>query len=188
MGSFSVTANKGAYTNEASGLPANRANRWWNLSNGGLSQADLKFQYVEGDISQETESQFRAYRIPSGGGTATQVNSMINTSTKTVFVPNVSQFSDWTLAQPLSTTAALVSIGGRVTDRRGRGVPGAIILMTDSNGQARTARTNFFGFYRFEAVSVGQTYLFNVRSKQVQFAYQVVSLFEQINDLNFAAQ
>ena len=79
-GSFSVTANKGAYPNAASGLPANRAKRWWNLSNGGLTQIDLTFQYVAGDITQGTESQYRAYRIPTGGGAATQIVSSIDTT------------------------------------------------------------------------------------------------------------
>jgi hypothetical protein len=187
-GTFSVTANEGAYPNTATNLPANRANRWWNLSNGGLTQADLTFQYVEGDITQGMENQYRAYRIPSGGGAATVVNSTINTTTKTVSVPGVSQFSDWTLAQPIAPTAAAVSVGGRVTDRRGRGIASANVLLTEANGQVRTAQTNFFGFYQFEAVAVGQTYVFNVWSKRARFAPRVVSVSEQINDLDFAAQ
>jgi len=43
-------------------LPANRSNRWWNLTNNGLTKADLTFKYVDGDIANGTESNYRAFR------------------------------------------------------------------------------------------------------------------------------
>lgn len=186
-GVFSVSAHRGTYPNPATNLPANRANRWWNLENDGLKQVDLTFKYVDGDITQGTESRYRAYRIPTGGGTATLVNSTIDTAAKTVTAPSVSQFSDWTLAQ-LAPTAAPVSVSGRITSGLNRGVLGARVSLTDAGGQTRTTRTDFFGFYRFETVDAGQTYVVRVRANLTQFEPRVVSVNGQIDDLNFSVQ
>ena len=187
-GSFTVTANQGAYPNTATDLPTNRAARWWNLTNGGLVKADLTFKYLAGDITNGTESSYRAYRIPTGGGAATLVNSTINTSAQTVTAPNVSQFSDWTIAQPAAPTAAAVSVEGRVTNAAGRAVAQAFVVLTDRNGATRTVLTNSFGYYRFADVAAGQTYVVAVRHKRYEFAPQVVSVTENLNNLNFAAQ
>lgn len=84
----------------------------------------------------------------------------------------------------MGTTAASVSIGGRVLSGK-RGVSNATIYMTDQNGNMRTSRTNSFGFYRFEDVEVGQTLIFNLFHKRYQFNPQVVSVMEQMSELNF---
>ncbi len=183
-GSFSVTANRGVYPNTATNLPANRAARWWNLTNGGLTKADLTFQYVEEDIIAGDESAYRTFRIPTGGGTATPIGSSINTTTKIVTAPNITGFSDWTLAQPLAPTAATVTVSGRVTTGK-RGVAGARVSVTDSSGNTRTALTNSFGYYRFDALLAGNTYIFDVRAKRLTFAPQVVTVNEETSDLNF---
>ena len=85
-------------------------------------------------------------------------------------------------------TAASVMIGGRVRDAAGRGVSRAFVTLTDSNGLQRTALTNSFGFYRFEDVAVGETYVLNVISKRHLFTAQVISVIEETNELNFVAE
>ncbi len=84
-------------------------------------------------------------------------------------------------------TAASVSIGGRVMVGKGRGLTNAVVTLTASNGETRTARTSSFGYYRFEDVEVGQTLIFTVSHKRYQFGPQVVSVMEQISELNFMA-
>jgi len=64
------------------------------------------------------------------------------------------------------TTAADVSIGGRVLTADGRGVSKAFITLTDPAGESRSAVTNPFGYYRFENLPVGQAYILTVRSKR----------------------
>jgi len=186
-GTFAVTANQGTYPNQADGLPMNRANRWWNLTNNGLQRADLTFQYLPGDITAGIENQYRTYRIPAGGGTASMVDSTIDTTAKTVFVPNVSEFSDWTFAQPLAPTAATVSVGGRVMTPDGVGVSQARILMTDSAGNTRQVTTNSFGYYRFDRVQSGATYVFTVSHKRFGTASmtQIQNIQEERDDLDF---
>jgi hypothetical protein len=84
-------------------------------------------------------------------------------------------------------TAASVSVGGRVITPEGCGVARARVIMTDTNGNSRTALTNSFGYYRFEEVNVGQTYIISVRSKQYLFNPQVLTVLEEMTDLNFTA-
>jgi hypothetical protein len=52
----------------------------------------------------------------------------------------------------------------------------------------RTTLSNGFGYYRFENVAVGASYMFSVRSKWYQFAPRIVTVLEEMEDLNFTAQ
>ena len=85
----------------------------------------------------------------------------------------------------LRPTSASVSVVGRILRHDGRGIPRASVYITDQIGNVRTTRTNPFGYYRFEDVSVGETYTFNIFSKQYQFTPQVISIDGNINGLNF---
>ncbi|MDQ4122566.1 MAG: hypothetical protein M3209_14100 [Acidobacteriota bacterium] len=83
-------------------------------------------------------------------------------------------------------TAAKITVAGRVSNGK-RGVAGAFVQLTDQNGNTRGTRTNSFGYYRFDDVDAGQTYIFNAYSKQFQFAPQVVTINETAENLNFEA-
>ncbi|MDQ4120700.1 MAG: carboxypeptidase regulatory-like domain-containing protein [Acidobacteriota bacterium] len=85
-------------------------------------------------------------------------------------------------------TAASVTVSGRVLSSRGRGVSRAMVYLTDPDGYARRASTNALGYFRFESTEVGQTYIFSVFSKNYQFAPQVITVNEEIIDLNLTAQ
>lgn len=84
-------------------------------------------------------------------------------------------------------TAALVSVGGRVSAADGRGVSNCFVYLTDSNGNIRTARTSTFGYYRFDDIESGETYVISVISKRFSFAPQVVQVNDNIADLDFIA-
>lgn len=86
-----------------------------------------------------------------------------------------------------AATAASVSISGRVLSRRGKGVSNARIILTDQNGGTRTVRTSRRGDYRFDDIEAGQTYIFNVFSKQYQFSQQVVFVTEDLNEFDLIA-
>lgn len=88
---------------------------------------------------------------------------------------------------PTPAAAANVSVSGRVTTSEGRGVLYGFVTMTDSNNNVRTAITNPFGYYRFENVSSGANYTFNVFSKRYTFQQQVVTVNDHISNLNFVA-
>jgi hypothetical protein len=87
-------------------------------------------------------------------------------------------------------TAASVSVGGQVISPYGNPLSGATVLMYDVMGGVQTARTNPFGYYRFYDVSVGEVYIFEVRSKKYVFPNAIRSIFvtENIDSLNFSAE
>lgn len=82
-------------------------------------------------------------------------------------------------------TAADVTVSGRVLSAARAGVAGARVWLTDAEGNARMALTNHFGYYRFDDVEVGQTYVVSVAAKRLQFAPQIVTPTENLPDLNF---
>jgi hypothetical protein len=85
-------------------------------------------------------------------------------------------------------TAASVNVAGRVLTARGRGIARATVMLTDQNGNIRTARANAFGYYNFADIFVGQTYIFTVSAKGYQFEPRFVLLMDGIEQLNFIAQ
>ncbi|CAN5510595.1 hypothetical protein BH10ACI1_BH10ACI1_03810 [soil metagenome] len=88
--------------------------------------------------------------------------------------------------EPFAPLAASVSVSGRVTTASGRGISGARVTLTDYHGETRTTLTGSFGYYRFDDVQVGETYIFEITHKRFQFASQVVTVNEEIEELNFA--
>ncbi len=163
----------------------NRINRYWSIDQAGKGSlvANLTFHYRQTDVVG-SESTFRLFKIEPPDAPQLQTTATIDTTANTATVNNVSQFSDWTLAQPLAPTAAAVTVAGRVTTGK-RGVAGARVSVTDSGGSTRTALTNSFGYYRFDALLAGNTYIFDVRAKRLTFASQVITITEETSDLNF---
>jgi uncharacterized protein len=84
----------------------------------------------------------------------------------------------------LAPTAAPVSITGRVLTSDGRGISGASVSLTDSLGVAYQARTNSFGYYRFEEVRGGESYILTVAAKRLKFSPQIVNADADITGLN----
>jgi hypothetical protein len=80
-------------------------------------------------------------------------------------------------------TAAPVTVSGRVLRPSGLGVGGAIVSIASLDGTARTARTNPFGYFSFDGIIVGQTYIVSVKSKAYDFASQSIVVNDSIADL-----
>lgn len=88
----------------------------------------------------------------------------------------------------LSPTAAPVSVWGKIIDPRGRGISGATVTVTGGNGVVSSAISNRFGYFMFEEIESGETYIFQVSHNRYAFAPQVVNLVEDLDNLNFTAQ
>lgn len=88
----------------------------------------------------------------------------------------------------LRATAAGVEISGRVFDANGRGLRNAVVAITDENGVTRTVTTSSFGYYRFENVDVGETYLVTVRSKRFRFETRAITVSDSISGVDFVGQ
>jgi hypothetical protein len=91
------------------------------------------------------------------------------------------------LVGPTAATGLITS--GRVTNATGRGLPDARIFAIDQSGLRKMALTNSLGYYRFDDLSAGETYVFSVMRKGYVFsnAAQLVNLTEDRSDLNFVA-
>lgn len=87
----------------------------------------------------------------------------------------------------LAPSAASVTVTGRVL-ANGRGVPNATVAYAGETGERKSAITNAFGYFRFEEVQAGQTYVFNVLSKRYTFQPRTVEVNEELTELNFEAE
>jgi len=85
------------------------------------------------------------------------------------------------------TTAATVSVSGRVLEQNGRGISRAIVRLTDMNGEVISVRTNPFGYFRFSDVEAGQTYIFSAEHKAHGFDSQVINVLEDFREITFIA-
>ena len=77
-----------------------------------------------------------------------------------------------------ATSSANVTVSGRVLTSDGRGLRNATMSITDSNGVVRTTTTSSFGFFSFDNVITGGTYIFRVTSRLFRFQPRTV----QVND------
>jgi len=91
--------------------------------------------------------------------------------------------------QVAGPTAANASVSGRVLTANGNGIRGVFVTITDLNGDSLTVRTSSFGYYAFEEIPAGATYVISVWSKRYQFSQsaQVVTVTENIEGVNFTA-
>jgi subtilisin-like proprotein convertase family protein len=89
---------------------------------------------------------------------------------------------------PLAPTAAHVRISGRVIDVEGRGLGNVLLTLTDSAGHVATARANAFGYFEFDDVEAGQTYLLAAQAKRYSFSPQVLSVQDDVVDLVITAE
>lgn len=91
-----------------------------------------------------------------------------------------------TIAQVVNIpTASNAFVEGRVLSASGSGVARAIVRMVDSNGNVRTTTTTVFGYYRFEDVQTGETYVMTVSAKGRSFPSRIVNVNDDIGELNF---
>jgi hypothetical protein len=89
----------------------------------------------------------------------------------------------------LAPTAATVSISGYATSHTGRGIVNVRLSLTDSKGEVRTATTNAFGYYQFDDVQAGETYILSAAEKHYTFSQpmQVLNVNDETSEVNFIA-
>jgi hypothetical protein len=90
----------------------------------------------------------------------------------------------------LPLTAAGVSLSGRVTTADDRGIRNAKVVITgNSLDRPVIATTGSFGYFSFDGLTAGQTYVVTVNSKRYNFTLpsRVVTLVDNLTDVNFVA-
>lgn len=91
----------------------------------------------------------------------------------------------------LTPSAAGASIEGRVSTVNGTGISRAVVEITGGQlSQPMRVLTNGFGFFKFEDIEVGHTYIVSVSAKRYTFAEpsRVVSLVDNLGDIDFVAE
>lgn len=91
---------------------------------------------------------------------------------------------NFTITAPV---AADVSVSGRVLTSSGRAIPGAVVKLNDPLGGVRRTRANMFGYFKFEGIEAGQSYVFSVSARKYQFVPQIITISENITDLDLIA-
>jgi hypothetical protein len=136
--------------------------------------------------------------VATGGGTSSDAGGSLykidGTSGQAsagtfVFASGYSIRSGFWTPGPFAPTAAQAALGGRVVGPSG-GLRNVTVQL--SGGRLfvpRQTRTNSFGYFTFENVEVGQTYLVTVKNRKYGFAQdsQVISLVDNVSDLLFEA-
>ena len=91
---------------------------------------------------------------------------------------------------PLAPTAASVNVSGRIRTADGRGITNVRVILTDATtGERFEALSSLSGYYRFEEIAVGRTYLLSVSAKRYTFdpATRVLFLVDELTDEDFTA-
>ncbi len=84
----------------------------------------------------------------------------------------------------LAPTAATATVSGRVTTASRRSITGVTVTLTDSNGVSRSAAVNLKGFYQFDGVRTGETYVISVSGKGFTGTEQVITVLNNLADVN----
>jgi hypothetical protein len=160
--------------------PAQSAHRYWELEETGDLTANLTFNYLDADVFG-TEANYKLYRFLFSSGMAVTPFTL-NSVANTISTNGVSTFSSWTVGN-LAPTAAAASVAGRVALTGGRSIPRAVVILTDQQGNIRTATANNLGNFIFRNVPVGQTYTITANARGYRFAPHVLSVGEDIDSL-----
>jgi subtilisin-like proprotein convertase family protein len=173
--------------------------RFWTLTETGELTANLTFNYLQSDVDGN-ESNYRLYRIATGGGSAPTVfpnvspcpgagSPCVDTVANTMFIGGVSNFSNWT-AGGLAPTGSHAIVSGRVFNAWGGIIRNAVIELTmPGDPTPRIAITNMFGYYRFTDIPVGDNYILTVRAKGFVFNQPslLLNVTGDMNDVDFMA-
>ena len=126
---------------------------------------------------------------PSSGGTFGVTGTSGQPAAGTTSTGGIFSTTGGFWPQDFAPSAAGVTLAGRVTTANGNGIRNAVLTLTDTTGITRTARTGSFGYYSFDDVIAGETYVISIASKRFVFANptQVISVNDNIVDLDFTA-
>jgi hypothetical protein len=92
--------------------------------------------------------------------------------------------------EALAPTAAAVSISGQIRTAHGSGITSVrLVLLNIATGETFHAISSSFGHYRFDEITVGQTYILTIIAKRFVFEpnTRIFTLLDELTDENFIA-
>jgi hypothetical protein len=84
-------------------------------------------------------------------------------------------------------TAARVNLSGRVLDRRGRGIGNASVVLLSHGEELRTV-TNSFGYFRFENIVPGTSFVLSAESRRHNFQPRVFEMHDDLDGFDLVAE
>lgn len=101
--------------------------------------------------------------------------------------PTLSPFA---IAHVLNPTAANASISGRILSANGRGIAGAVVTIAGSSGSRMRTISSSLGYYRFDELATGQSYVVGVSAKRYTFtpATLLISLVDEATNVDFVGE
>ncbi|MBV9241734.1 MAG: carboxypeptidase regulatory-like domain-containing protein, partial [Acidobacteria bacterium] len=111
----------------------------------------------------------------------------LNFGTHTACSTPLNSLSPFAIGQ-LSPTAAKVTVSGHVLAAGGAGLRNATVTMIDGNGVTRRFITNAFGYYQFDDVTTGQSYVLGVESRRFTYASRAIVVTDTLADVDFTPQ
>ena len=87
----------------------------------------------------------------------------------------------------LAPTAAPASITGRILSPEGSAIRNAVVSLTNSEGAVWTARSNSFGYYRFNDVPSSAGYVLSATAKGYTFIPRYYNVTDEIAGLDLIA-
>jgi hypothetical protein len=173
--------------------------RYWTLTGGSGIIADVKFSYgpinaapPPGTKVNGNEANYKPQFVVGGVAQSFADNcapgtSCVDQTNHFIFVPNRTTFAgNWT-ASELAPTAAQVGVSGRVLSADGQALRGVRVTLDDGTGHPMTMVTNAFGYYRFDEVQSGGSYLLNATARGYIFTPRVVSVTDSLTDVDLMA-
>jgi hypothetical protein len=133
-GDFTVKATQGAHPNAAG---TNVLGRYWTLTNNGISEADLTFNYLQADVTG-TEGD---YVIGKYNGGFSTLSGTFDTDNNTFSKTGVTSFSDWTAGEQSSLIT--VSVGDKSVTEGNSGTTDAKFVVTLSGAAVQDVTVNF---------------------------------------------
>ncbi len=200
----SNAANAGASTGSANDLQnrpvistANTSGFISGTLNGAASTTFVIDLYLNLSTDTLAASEARTYlgsvnTTTSAGGSAT-FNKTVSvtmatgqfvtaTATRSIAPLNTSEISD---AQAVVTqpTAAGVSVSGQIMTKDGRGIRNVRVMLTDSAGVTRNVISGPFGYFQFDDVPTGQSYVLSAQAKQYRFGTSLIHVDDNMSDI-----
>ncbi len=88
----------------------------------------------------------------------------------------------------LPVTSAGVSVSGRLLTNSGRAVSRGTVSLSDGMGNIRRIQTNTLGYFRFDDVAVGETYVLNATARGYTFHARTLNVMDQISDVEIVSE
>lgn len=154
-----------------------------------LFEANGRIDFTYGAVASTIVESYTVGITQASGITATNGFASVTTATNTVSYTAANNANSANIAAGRLysfgsvITAAGAKVGGRVTNSNGRGIAQTTVTLADSGGVQRKALTNSFGYFVFEDVDAGQTYIVQARNKRYVFPTQVITVTDDLSEL-----